>query len=72
MQTEHSANVIKLKNNIEKLDDLDDNPHESSDLQKVETIITVQPLPLENPTDYQETTNWFDSLCNWISGLFGG
>lgn len=72
VQTEHSANVIKLKNNIEKLDDLDDNPHESSDLQKVETIITVQPLPLENPTDYQETTNWFDSLCNWISGLFGG
>lgn len=72
VQTEHSANVIKLKNNIEKLDDLDDNPQESSDLQKVETIITVQPLPLENPTDYQETTNWFDSLCNWISGLFGG
>ena len=72
VQTEHSANVIKLKNNIEKLDDLNDNPQESSDLKKVETIITVQPLPLENPTDYQETTNWFDSLCNWISGLFGG
>ena len=72
VQTEHSANIIKLKNNIDKLDDLNDNPQESSDLQKIETIITVQPLPLENPTDYQETTNWFDSLCNWISGLFGG
>lgn len=71
VQTEHSANVIKLKNNIEKLDDLS-NPEENSDLEKVEKIITVTPLPLEDPTDYQETTNWFNELCDWISGLFGG
>lgn len=72
VQTEHSANIIKLKNNMEKLDDLTDNPENNSDYEKIEKIITVQPLPLENPTEYQETTNWFDSLCNWISSIFGG
>lgn len=72
-QTVYNANEVKLIKNIEKLDDLNSqNPEDDTTLIVVDDIITVQPLPLENPTDYQQTSNWFDVICNWITGLFGG
>ena len=68
-----SANEFKLINNIRKLTDLDSEDLENNtSLEIIDEVITIQPLPLENPTDYQQTSNFFDALCNWISGLFGG
>ncbi len=29
-------------------------------------------LPLTDASTYPATTNWFDSVCDWLSGVFGG
>lgn len=72
-QTKYDDNARKLYKNLEKLKDLDSqNPEDNTSLDIIEEIITLQPLPLENPTDYEKSSNFFDALCNWISGLFGG
>lgn len=73
-QSSYELNELKIIKKIEKLDDLreESQKKEGSSLLPIEEIITIQPLPLENPTEYKQESNWFDSLCNWIGHLFGG
>lgn len=72
-QKSHEANELKLIKNLNKIKDLESkDPSTDTSLDIIEEVIKIQPLPLENFTDYQETSNFFDALCNLISGLFGG
>lgn len=73
-QSSFKINELNYIKKIEQLDDLKDtsqNPSDSS-LFPIEEIITIQPAPLENPTDYAQNSNWFDKICNWFGYLFGG
>lgn len=73
-QSSFNINELKYIKKIEQLDDLKDtsqNPSDSS-LMPIEEVITIQPAPLENPTDYAKKSNWFDKICNWFGHLFGG
>lgn len=73
-QSSFKINELKYIKKIEQLDDLKDtsqNPEDSS-LLPIEEVITIQPAPLENPTDYAKNSNWFDKICNWFGHLFGG
>ena len=73
-QNSIEINGLKFKNKIESLDKLKDESesNENSSLVPIEEIITIQPRPLENPTDYAVQSNWFDKICNWFGHLFGG
>jgi hypothetical protein len=60
----------KLKD-LEKLQEKEvDN--ENSNLIPWQEIISVQPLPLEDITEYEQQSNWFDNIINWFGNLFGG
>ena len=32
----------------------------------------IELLPMGDAPTYEGTTNWFDSFCDWLSGVFGG
>lgn len=34
--------------------------------------VEISPEEINTPNEYQTKSNWFDVVCNWISGLFGG
>ena len=73
IQTSLSSDEIKLIKNGEKIKDANaQDIEDNNSMDIVEEVITIKPLPLENPTEYQETSSFFDALCNFISGLFGG
>lgn len=65
-------NGAKLVDKIQELEDLQKSPETSSSLIPIDEIITIQPRPLEDPTEYEAQSNWFDSICNWFGNLFGG
>lgn len=71
--TEYSVNLKDLITNISRTDQ-EDTPSSPSDgsLIPIEEIIPITPQPLENPTDYEEESNWFDKICNWLNNVFGG
>lgn len=35
-------------------------------------LIDTYPEEIEEPSTFSKDTNWFDKICNFISGLFGG
>lgn len=60
---------------ILKISELDAvQPDEDGSLSPIapENIFGVQAEPLAEPTDPTVSTSWFDRVCNWLSGFFGG
>ena len=45
---------------------------EMSGMIKPEDITEVPLIPMDNATGYAQSSNFFDSVCDWISGAFGG
>ena len=72
---EYEANVVKYMykiSNIEnKTQGTPPNP-EDGNLLPIEEVITITPQALEEPTEYEHESNWFDKICNWLRNLFGG
>lgn len=71
-QGEVSANYAKYISQIEKLEDLKENPDNNTSLIPIDEIITVTPLPQEDVTEFERQSNWFDNIVNWFGNLFGG
>lgn len=69
-QTEININYAKYIENIAKLDQEPNT--DNSSLLPIDEIITVTPLPLEDVTEYEKESNWFDNIVNWFGNLFGG
>lgn len=71
--TEYSVNLKDLISNISRTDQ-EQTPAKPSDgtLLPIEEIIPITPLPVEEPTNYEEESNWFDKICNWLNNVFGG
>ena len=61
-QTQYEANLPKL---IKKISGIDNT---NTTLELIETY----PDEIKEPSSIKEQTNWFDKICNFISGLFGG
>lgn len=61
-QTEYELSLSKLLKKISKTD---------SGNRTLELLETY-PEELRDPSTIEESTNWFDTICNFISGLFGG
>ncbi len=71
-QQEYNVNIAEYMSKISRLDnDTSQSPDDDS-LLPIDEIITITPQPLEDPTEYEEESNWFDSICNWLRNLFGG
>ena len=56
---------IKLPGLIKKIDGIDNS-------NKALELIETYPDEIEEPSSISKNTNWFDRICNFISGLFGG
>lgn len=41
-------------------------------MERVESSQSIELLPMGEAKTYEGTTNWFDSFCDWLSGVFGG
>lgn len=41
-------------------------------MEKVTTSEVIELLPMQDVKTYEGTTNWFDSFCDWLSGVMGG
>ena len=64
---EYLSKISRLDSDVSQ----SDGPQDDS-LFPIDEIITITPQPLEDPTAYEEESNWFDSICNWLRNLFGG
>ncbi len=72
---EYNVNIAKYLQKIASLDGkAKDTPPdaESGSLLPIEEVIPLTPQPLEEPTEYEQQSNWFDKICNWFKNLFGG
>lgn len=61
-QAEYELNLHKLLKKISKTDSGN----------KMLELIETYPSELNEPSSIAEQTNWFDKICNFLSGLFGG
>ena len=41
-------------------------------MDRVDAAEIIELLPIGEAPTYEGTTNWFDSFCDWLSGVFGG
>lgn len=73
-QQQYNVNIADYLSKISRLDSDVENADSPADdsLFPIDEIITITPQPLEDPTEYEQESNWFDSICNWIRNLFGG
>ena len=71
-QQEYNVNIAEYLSKISRLDNDTSQTPDDDSLLPIDEIITITPQPLENPTEYEEESNWFDSICNWLRNLFGG
>ena len=71
---EYSANLVQLINKISKIKTGEQHPSDADkgSLLPIEDIIPITPEPLEDVTEYEQHSNWFDKICNWLKNLFGG
>lgn len=71
---DYSVNIAKYLSKISKLDNANKDmaSPEDGSLLPIEEIIPVTPQPLDEPTEYEHESNWFDKICNWFKNLFGG
>ncbi len=44
----------------------------NSGMEFIQDKGTIDLLPLGEVKTYEGSTNWFDSFCDWLSGVFGG
>ncbi len=45
----------------------------NSGMERIEGVQgTIDLLPLGEVKTYEGSTNWFDSFCDWLNGVFGG
>ncbi len=44
----------------------------NSGMEKIENQGTLELLPIGEVKTYEGSTNWFDSFCDWLNGVFGG
>lgn len=72
--SEYSVNIAQLLNKISKIETGETKPNSPSDgsLLPIEEVIPITPQPLEDVTEYEQHSNWFDKICNWLKNLFGG
>jgi hypothetical protein len=67
----YAVNIYNYIKNISKANALND---EDSiyNLQELSNagVVPLEPSALENPSEYTIKSNWFDRLCNWLSGVF--
>lgn len=42
------------------------------DMEKVDSVVSVDKLPIVEPIKYESRTNWFDIFCDWLQYVFGG
>ena len=71
----NSEYMINEAQYILKISELDAvQPDEDGSLSPIapENIFGVQAEKLSEPTDPTISTSWFDKVCNWLSGIFGG
>lgn len=61
-QAEYELNLAKLLKKISKTDSGN----------KMLELIETYPSEFNDPSSIAEQTNWFDKICNFLSGLFGG
>ena len=61
-QSIYEANLPKLIKKINRID------NSNTALELVDTY----PEEIKEPSSLSKSTNWFDKICNFISGLFGG
>lgn len=61
-QTEYELSLSKLLKKISKTDSGN----------KTLELLETYPDELRDPSTIEKSTNWFDTICNFISGLFGG
>ena len=61
-QTQYEISLSQLIKKMSKIDS------GNNMLELIETY----PTELQEPSSISESTNWFDKICNFISGLFGG
>lgn len=61
-QSEYQISLSKLIKNISKTDSGN----------KALELIETYPDEIETPSSIAKDTNWFDKICNFISGIFGG
>lgn len=66
----YSVNVFSHISNLSKADDLT-NENSIINLEKLSDaeIIPIQPIP-QKKEEFNVKSNWFDRLCNWLSGFF--
>lgn len=59
---------------MEQLDSVSpDDRKDDSLLVKITTeTIEITPEAIESPNEYEKSSNWFDVVCDAISGIFGG
>lgn len=41
-------------------------------MENVESYEEIELLPMGDAQTYKGISNWFDSFCDWLSGVFGG
>ena len=71
--SEINANIFDIVSDIKNLDNASGNPEDETLVVKIVTEeIEITPEAITQPNEYKQSSNWFDVLCNWISGLFGG
>ncbi|MDD4110542.1 MAG: hypothetical protein PHS54_03200 [Clostridia bacterium] len=65
----YSVNLVNYINNLSKVDD-GLTPESLFNLQDLSNagIIPLEPT-LATPVEYTIKSNWFDKLCNWLSGI---
>lgn len=61
-QSEYSVNVATLMQKIASVDSGN----------KMSELVETFPEQLLRPGDFEEQSNWFDRLCNFLSGITGG
>lgn len=67
--TSYEINVVKYTMKIAQLDGIEVSDS-ADEFSPITSGFELQPEPLQHPTDYTTSTNWFDKLCNWLSKLF--
>lgn len=65
----YSVNLVNYINNLSKVDDglTPDSLFNLQDLSNA-GVIPLEPT-LATPVEYTIKSNWFDKLCNWLSGI---
>lgn len=66
------AQDVKYVQKIAELDKLKEKETNNDQLIPWDEFLPVQSVPLDDVTDYEQESNWFDNIINWFGKLFGG